>query len=65
MRKIMSKVEDINNHMAWTCNCGCCRFNLIRSGKIECDECGEIQDGKHNLNNSCEVKKSLIDQPIM
>jgi len=48
----MSKVEDINNHMAWTCDCGCCRFNLIRSGKIECDECGKIQDAEHTLNKA-------------
>jgi len=45
----MSKVENINNHMAFVCDCGCCRFDLIRSGKIECDECQKIQDCKYKF----------------
>lgn len=39
----MTQLYDINDHMARACECGCVRFNLLRSGKIECDECGELQ----------------------
>jgi len=34
-------VVNLNDHMAKTCECGCVRFNLLRSGNIECDNCGE------------------------
>ena len=44
------KNEDINSHTAWLCGCGCCRLNLLSSGKIKCEECGKIQEGEHNLN---------------
>ncbi len=47
-------IKDINDHMAFYCDCGCVRFNLIRSGKIECDECRKIQEGEHNLNRNKE-----------
>ena len=39
----MAEIIDINNHMAKACGCGCPRFNLLRSGKVECDDCHEIQ----------------------
>ncbi len=39
----MVDLIDINDHMARTCECGCVRFNLLRSGAIECDDCGAKQ----------------------
>ena len=39
----MVDILKICDHMARACNCGCVRFNLLRSGVIECDECGEKQ----------------------
>jgi hypothetical protein len=43
----MTDLVDINDHMARACECGCVRFNLLRSGAIECDDCGKKQP---NLN---------------
>jgi len=54
-------MEYINDHMAWNCDCGCARVNLLRSGKIECDECRKIQDGEHTLNNRPSNKKLQVD----
>ena len=36
-------VVNLNDHMARTCRCGCVRFNLLRSGAIECDTCQQQQ----------------------
>ena len=36
----MGKIQDIEDHMAYTCDeCGCSRFNLLKSGEIACSEC--------------------------
>jgi len=35
----MADLHNINDHMALACECGCVRFNLLRSGAIECDDC--------------------------
>lgn len=35
----MAYLHNINDHMARYCECGCVRFNLLRSGAIECDDC--------------------------
>jgi len=35
----MADLHNINDHMARYCECGCVRFNLLRSGAIECDDC--------------------------
>lgn len=43
----MSDLHNINDHMARSCECGCVRFNLLRSGAIECDGC---QQKQKNLN---------------
>ena len=32
-------IENINDHMAFTCDCGAVYFNLLRSGLIECYMC--------------------------
>lgn len=38
----MSNVENLEDHMAYTClDCGSAAFNLLKSGAIECDWCGE------------------------
>ena len=37
----MNKIENLEDHMAFSCQCGCVRFNLLKSGGIECDDCGE------------------------
>ena len=34
-------IEDIANHMAHTCKCGGVNFALLKSGRIECNQCGE------------------------
>ena len=39
----MVDLYDIDDHMAFSCQCGCVRFNLLRSGNIECSDCGEKQ----------------------
>ena len=39
----MADLYDIDDHMAFSCQCGCVRFNLLRSGSIECSDCGEKQ----------------------
>lgn len=37
----MSIVENLEDHMAFSCVCGSVAFNLLKSGAIECDWCGE------------------------
>jgi hypothetical protein len=39
-RIVMADLHNISDHMARACECGCVRFNLLRSGSIECDDCG-------------------------
>ena len=41
----MADLIDINDHMARYCECGCVKFNLLRSGAIECDNCQLKQEG--------------------
>lgn len=48
----MADLVDINDHMARACSCGCVRFNLLRSGAIECDDCQIKQD---NINWSDDM----------
>lgn len=38
-------VEQIGDHMAFACDCGCVRFNLLKSGSIKCDDCGSKVEG--------------------
>ena len=40
-------ITNLNDHMARACMCGGVRFNLLRSGAIECDTCQQQQP---NLN---------------
>lgn len=49
----MDNVHDIGDHMARVCECGCVRFNLLRSGAIECDACQQKQarlNWRENMN---------------
>lgn len=39
----MTNVYDISDQMALACECGCVRFNLLRSHSIECDNCQQKQ----------------------
>ena len=60
-RFVMADLVDINNHMARSCECGCVRFNLLRSGAIECDYCQQKQLNLNwsedmNLNYEPETK---------
>lgn len=43
----MADLHDIGDHMARACECGCVRFNLLRSGSIECEDCQLKQE---NIN---------------
>lgn len=43
----MADLVYLNDHMARSCECGCVRFNLLRSGAIECDNCQLKQE---NIN---------------
>jgi uncharacterized Zn finger protein (UPF0148 family) len=40
MTKIVNEpTENIEDHMAYACQCGCVNFNLLKSGNIECTSC--------------------------
>ena len=36
------KVVNIEDHFAFVCECGSVKFNLLKSGKIECHECKQL-----------------------
>ena len=38
-----SNIHDIENEMAFSCECGSVKFNLLKSGVIECDGCQQKQ----------------------
>lgn len=54
----MTDIYDINDHMARFCECGCVKFNLLRSENIECDGCGEKQ-----FNLTWREKMNHNDKP--
>lgn len=37
-------IENIENHMAYTCKCGGVNFALLKSGAIECNKCNTALD---------------------
>lgn len=37
-------MENIENHMAYTCKCGGVNFALLKSGAIECNKCSTALD---------------------
>lgn len=36
-------IENIEDHIAYTCKCGGVNFALLKSSHIECNKCGEKQ----------------------
>lgn len=54
----MSNVENLQDHMAYSCKCGCVDFNLLKSGGIECAYCGE------KLFDSVWGLKQLEQEPV-
>lgn len=38
-------IENIENHMAYTCKCGGVNFALLKYGAIECNKCSTPLDG--------------------
>lgn len=36
------KVVNIEDHLAFVCECGSVKFNLVKSGKIECHKCKQL-----------------------
>lgn len=44
--RLFVMIENILDHMAFACNCGCVDFNLLKSGNIECSSCGVIHKDK-------------------
>ena len=55
-------VENINNHMAYKCECGCVHFNLLRSNAIECADCQKVF-GRWNENTKPVAKVINNNQP--
>ncbi len=58
-------VENISDHMARFCECGCVRFNLLRSGAIECDKCHMKQPNlswRNEMNAEQINKEELINK---
>jgi len=43
-----SSVERIDEHMAYSCDCGSVNFALLKSGGIECNHCGKLTGFKFN-----------------
>ena len=50
----MSNIHNIFDEFSLSCECGCVRFNLLRSGKIECDKCRYILE---SLKWCCVMNK--------
>jgi len=38
-------IENIENHIAYTCKCGGVNFAMLKSGGIECNKCSTTLDG--------------------
>ena len=47
-----SMVENIDNHKAYACECGSVHFNLLKSGKIECAGCSELDKFSWRANDA-------------
>lgn len=44
----MMSIENINDHMAFACECGSTKFCLLKSGRIECAACLTRQKARWN-----------------
>ena len=65
----MADLYSISDHMARFCECGCVRFNLLRSGAIECDGCQLKQENikwseDMNPNYKPEIEKTFSADQI-
>jgi len=58
----MTDVANLQDHMAYSCQCGCVDFNLLKSGNIECAFCGEkISDSTWGLEVTSNQKPVAWD----
>lgn len=55
---LMSKVENIEDHMTYSCKCGSVHFNLLKSELIECSNCSE----RFGLWSQTNDLKVIIEQ---
>tara|TARA_R110002049_G_scaffold294788_1_gene481719 strand:+ start:752 stop:1168 length:417 start_codon:yes stop_codon:yes gene_type:complete len=44
--RAVNNCANMEDHMAKSCECGSVNFALLKSGKVECNKCGEI----HKIN---------------
>lgn len=65
-------ITNIGDHLARACECGIVRFNLLKSGSIECDECHQNQNLNWSENSmtlqdllSMEVESTNISRGII
>ena len=42
-KRVDRMIDNIEDHIARACDCGCVKFNLLKSGGIECSECAGKQ----------------------
>lgn len=60
--KNKANVVEIGDHMALSCRCGHVKFNLLRTGNIECSKCSNILiDASWSCNNIKSAQNS--EQP--
>lgn len=56
-------ITNLNDHMAKACKCGGVRFNLLRSGAIECDTCQQQQPNL-NWSESIMTLQQLLETTV-
>jgi len=57
----MADIYNIEDNMAFACTCGSVKFNLLKSGSIECDGCQSIQREMtwgNKVNPNVDTKES-------
>lgn len=47
-------MDNIEDHIAYACDCGSVKFNLLKSGLIECAKCG-VRFGKWRQQNPSDM----------
>ncbi len=56
-------VTNINDHQAYLCDCGSVNFNLLKSGGIECSDCGTVSKAMY-WGSELEQAKEIIRKAI-
>lgn len=58
----MAKIHNLLDDMAKACECGSTKFNLLKSGKIECSSCGDIEETQmvFNLESLPKFNNSIV-----